>query len=221
MALEAEGKTFLAKGDFEKALKALDEEMGKSEMVVAFAPIRLIAAGGFLAVMLLQNRDATGDLDYLIDPEWASDVDIQKPLKDAIGKVSRDLDYNIEWANEDLGLFVTKDARHYLFSKAEEQNIVLFKGEYLIVLAAPIEWALERKIRRIYAADRGRKTEFDLSDCLAMLRYLRERQNAPLDREYIRTLNVNNFDILPDDRTMAVIAAAYREKFDEEIFNDT
>ncbi|EEQ30553.1 hypothetical protein McanMca71_000743 [Microsporum canis] len=218
MALVPEGKAFLEKDDFKKGLEALDEEMGKNEMVVAFAPIRLIAAGGFLAVMLLQNRTATGDLDYLIEPEWATDIDIQKPLKDAIVKVSRDLDYNIEWANEDLSLFVTMDARDYLFSKAKEQNIVLFKGAYLIVLAAPIEWALERKIRRIHAADRGRKTKFDLSDCLAMLRYLRGQQNGPLDREHIRTLNVNNFDIMPDEKTMDIIATAYREKFDEEIF---
>ncbi|EFQ98612.1 hypothetical protein MGYG_01636 [Nannizzia gypsea CBS 118893] len=199
-------------------LRALDEEIGKNEMVIAFAPIRLIAAGGFLAVMMLHNRTATGDLDYLMEPEWSSDVDIQKPFHDAIVKVSRDLDYNIEWANEDIGLFVTKDTRNYLFSKAEEQNIVLFKGNYLVVLAAPIEWALERKIRRIYAADRGRKTEFDMSDCLAMLGYLREQQNGPLNREHIRTLNVNNFDVLPDNMTMEIIAIAYREKFGEEIF---
>ncbi|KAF3480024.1 uncharacterized protein GIQ15_07000 [Arthroderma uncinatum] len=189
----ARRKNYLGKADFEKGLKALDEEIGKDEMITAFAPIRMITAGGFLAV---------------------------KPLKAAIKKTGKDLYFDTEWANEDMALFVTKSAREYLFSKAEEQNIVLFRGDNLVLLAAPMKWAVERKIRRIYAADRGRKAESDLSDCLAMLKYLREQRNGPLDREYIRTLNINAFDVLPDAQTMDTIAEAYREKYNEEIFKE-
>ncbi|KAF3896572.1 mRNA capping enzyme family protein [Trichophyton interdigitale] len=218
MMASPEKKSYLDKRDFEQGLKALDEEMGKNEMIAAFAPIRMITAGGFLAVMYLQSRNSTGDLDYLLEPEWAKDPDIQRPLKEAIFRTGERLFFDTEWANEDVALFVTSSTREELFRKAEEQNIVLFKGENLVLLAAPMEWAVERKIRRIYAVDRGRKAEFDMNDCLAMLKCLRERQDGLLDREYIRTLNVNSFDVLPDHEVMELIATTYRDKYHEEIF---
>ncbi|KAL1952702.1 hypothetical protein VTO42DRAFT_4424 [Malbranchea cinnamomea] len=211
-------KQYLDKEDFERGLRALDAELAKYEMIVAFAPITLISSGGFLAVAYLKNRTTTGDLDYLLAPEWAADEDIKTPLRDAIFKVAKELNFNYEWANEDISLFVTNTARVSLFEQAERQGIVLFEGEQIRVLAAPIEWAVERKIRRLYAGNRERKAEFDMSDCLAMLKCLRDRKNGPLDREYNRTLNINGFDVLPDDKTLDAIAAAYRDKYEEEIF---
>ena len=44
--------------------------MGSNAWLVAFTPIRVFTAGGFLAVSYLKNRDSTGDLDYLIEPEY-------------------------------------------------------------------------------------------------------------------------------------------------------
>lgn len=192
--------------------------MESSEIVVAFAPIKLIVAGGFLAVNYLANRRATQDMDYLLDPEWAADDDIKTPLKDAIVQVARKLNFDNEWANEDLSLFVTKDARRRLFEQSEKQNIVLFRGKNLIVLAAPLEWALERKLRRIHSADRGRKAELDLSDALAFLRLLKARHGVLLDKEKIRTLNMNKFDVLPDRSTMEIVEKHYRMKYGEDIF---
>ncbi len=78
---------------------------------------------------------------------------------------------------------------------------------------------MERKLRRITAVDRGRKSELDLEDALAMLKHLKDRNNGLLlDRESIRGLNVNSFDVVPDSVTMDLVAAAYRAKYDEEIF---
>ena len=37
--------------------------MGENPWLIAFAPIRLITAGGFVAVSYLKNRESTGDLD--------------------------------------------------------------------------------------------------------------------------------------------------------------
>ncbi|KAI1993894.1 hypothetical protein LOZ53_001981 [Ophidiomyces ophidiicola] len=206
---------YLDAAAFEKGLKAVDEELNKYAMVVAFAPIKLMAAGGFLAVNYLRNRGATGDIDYLLDPEWEVDDDIKIPLRQAIATVSSKLHYNEQWANEDIATFITKEAKARLFRGAVEQNIILFKGSNLMVLAAPIEWALERKLRRIYAAQRDRKAEFDMSDALALLKYMRDRNGGPLDRGYISTLNVNKFDVMPDASTMERIRAAYLEKYGE------
>ncbi|KAK2808493.1 hypothetical protein FQN50_004702 [Emmonsiellopsis sp. PD_5] len=211
-------KLFLDKEDFERGLLALDAKLGKQDMIVAFAPIKLITAGGFLAVNYLQNRASTGDLDYLLDPEWASDKDIKGLIHDAIHAVADDLRFNYEWANEGMATFVTSSTRKALFEQAHKQDIVLFAGENIHVLAAPIEWALERKIRRVFIANRERKAEFDLSDCLAMLKVLREKNNGPLNYEYIRSLNANGFDVVPSGEAMDSIAATYREKYHEEIF---
>ncbi|KAG2413202.1 hypothetical protein HFD88_002391 [Aspergillus terreus] len=211
-------KEYLNAQDFEAGLAELDAEMGRSEWLAAFAPIRILTAGGFLAVSYFKSRESTGDLDYLIDPEFARDRDVQGALKQAILNVSRRLRFNRTWVNDAIAIFITAEARQALFEGAEKQNIVLFKGENLEVLAAPIEWALERKLRRIHAANRGRKAELDMGDAVTFLKHLRERNNGPLDLGLIRRLNINTFDVIPDQMTMQQVANAYRQKYNEEIF---
>ncbi|RDW76832.1 uncharacterized protein DSM5745_06824 [Aspergillus mulundensis] len=211
----AEKKKYLNEDDFKAAL---DKEMGTDPWLVAFAPIRIVSAGGFLAVSYLKNRDATGDLDYLMDPEFARDEDVQKPFQDAILSVAAKLQFVDDWVNEAMAIFVTKRTREIVFEGAAKQGITLFKGENLEVLAAPLEWALERKLRRIHAGDRGRKAELDMSDAIAMLKKLRERNNGPLDLEVIRTMNLNGFDVLPDHGTMQRVAEAYCQQYNEDIF---
>lgn len=198
-------------------LETLDAEMGINPYLSAFGPIKLITAGGFLAVSYLGSRKTTGDLDYLLDPKWAHDSDIKNPLREAMGRVGERLQFNNDWINEDIALFVTKESREYLFREAQKQQIVLWEGPNLMVLAAPMEWALERKLRRIHAGNRDRKAEFDLQDALAILKFMRDKK-GPLDKEYIRRLNVNSFDMTPDNATMDRVAAAYRNEFDEEVF---
>ncbi|KAJ0414256.1 hypothetical protein BJY00DRAFT_34975 [Aspergillus carlsbadensis] len=215
----AERKRYLDADDFNKGLLALDHQMGHSAWLTAFAPIRLVSTGGFLAVTYLKNRDSTGDIDYLIEPEFAHDEDIQSALKEAVTSVAEQLTYNDDWINEAMAIFVTKEARESLFEQAEKQDIILFKGENLVILAAPLEWSLERKLRRIYTGNRVRKADLDMADAVALLRQLRERNNGPLNVEYIRTMNLNGFDVSPDHRTMQRVADAYRGKYNEEIFS--
>ncbi|EEQ92452.1 hypothetical protein RJZ56_002966 [Blastomyces dermatitidis] len=213
-----EKKVFLDAADFQKGLSALDTELGKNAFIVAFAPIKIIAAGGYFAITYLKNRTATTDLDYIADPQWAADEEIKKPIQEAIFEVSTALNYNEEWINEDMALFVAGRTRQQLFEQAERQNIVLFKGENLTVLAAPVEWVLERKIRRIHTGDRGRKAELDMSDALALLKYMKDRKGELLDKEHIRTLNSNSFDIIPTRETMEQVAAAFWRKYRGNIF---
>ncbi|KAB8264868.1 hypothetical protein BDV32DRAFT_61776 [Aspergillus pseudonomiae] len=199
-------------------LRLLDSKLAAIPIIVAFAPIKVIAAGGFFAVAHLKNRQTTKDLDYLLEPDWANDNDIKQSLREAIVQVADELGYPQNWANDDVALFVTKQARHLLMSLALKQNIVLWSGNQITVLSAPVEWALERKLRRIYAADRGRKAELDLSDALAMLNLLKNDKGGKLDMEYYRTLNINGFDVVPDHETMQRVSAAYKAKYNEEIF---
>ncbi|KAL2851208.1 hypothetical protein BJX68DRAFT_69332 [Aspergillus pseudodeflectus] len=214
-----ERKRYLGADDFNQGLHALDRQMGRSAWLAAFAPIRLVSAGGFLAVTYLKNRDSTGDIDYLIEPEFAQDKDIQYALKEAVASVAEQLAYNDDWINEAMAIFVTKEARESLFEQAEKQNIILFKGENLEILAAPLEWSLERKLRRIYTGNRDRKAQLDMADAVALLKQLRERNTGPLNAESIRTMNLNGFDVSPDYGTMQRVADAYRSTYNEEIFN--
>lgn len=204
----------------EKGLLALDSAMGRDDWLIAFAPIRLISAGGFLAVSYLKNRESTGDVDYLIDPEFADDKEIQNAFHEAVMSVAEKLHFPTDWINEAVAIFVTKKTRQTLFELAEKQDITLFKGENLEILAAPIEWALERKLRRIYAAKRDRKADLDLTDAVALLKQPRTRNNGPLDLETIQTMNMNGFDVIPDYRTMHQVADAQRREYDEDIFKE-
>lgn len=200
-------------------LLKLDNAMTQDPWLTAFAPSRLVTAGGYIAVSYLKNRDTTGDLDYLIEPEYAGDREIEGALQNAIRTAARQLRFVDGWANNDMGFLVTKKSRQRLFEGAVKQGITLFKGTNLEILAAPIEWALERKLRRIHAADRDRKAETDMADAVALLEHLKTRDNGPLDLEKVRTMNMNGFDVIPDHRTMERVADAYRQKYNEDIFN--
>jgi hypothetical protein len=179
----------------------------------------LLSAGGFLAVTLLRNRQATGDLHYLLEPQWAYDNDVKKPLHEAIKKAGRHVGFEDNWANEDMAFFVPKRNREYLFKEALEQNIVLWEGDHFQVLAVPLEWALERKLRRVHHRMQNDKRYSDVDDALALLRYLKEKKGSPLDQNYIRTLNMCSTEAPPDQQTMGDIAAAYQKKYKEEIFD--
>ncbi|WEW59073.1 hypothetical protein PRK78_004542 [Emydomyces testavorans] len=215
---DATGRKLLNADEFHQGLEKLDMEMGKDPILSAFAPIKLITAGGFVAVSYLKSRESTDDIDYLLDPEWAQDEDIKQPLRTAMEKVAHLLHLNKNWINEDMALFVTRRSREYLFRRAEEQNIILWQGTNLCIMAAPMEWALERKLRRIHHADRGRKTSHDMQDALAMLKHLRDKNGGPLDRNDIASMNLNTFEVLPDETTMNRVDAEYQKRFNETIF---
>ncbi|CZT48537.1 uncharacterized protein RSE6_09246 [Rhynchosporium secalis] len=211
-------KKLLQAGDFERALARLDHEMEKKDFLAAFAPINVVTVGGYLAVTYFGNREATGDLDYMIEPQWANDDEIKSPLKEAIILVAEEEKFEYDWMNDDLAIWATAEASKSLFERAYEQNILLFDGQCLKVWAAPLEWALERKLRRIAFAERGDKT-VDLDDALTLFKYFRDSKKGPLDMEYFRNLNMNGFDLNPRVKDMEKVAAEYRQLYGEDLFS--
>ncbi|KAJ5677801.1 uncharacterized protein N7477_003434 [Penicillium maclennaniae] len=187
--------------DFQRGLEVLDGEMGKDDWLIAFAPITLISTGGFLATNFFHNRESTGDLDYLLEPQWASDNDVKRPLQNAMIRTANQLGFTEDWM-------------------AEEQNIVLWEGANLRVLAVPLEYALERKLRRIHNSRKHVKRGSDIVDVVAILKHLRVQNAGPLSRERIRTLNICSFEMPPDSTTMNEIASAYRQEHEEEAFDE-
>lgn len=193
--------------------------MGKDDWLIAFAPITLISTGGFLATNYFHNRDSTSDLDYLLEPQWASDNDVKRPLQNAMIRTANRLGFTEDWVNDDMAFFIPEQSREDLFEMAEKQNIVLWEGANLRVLAVPLEYALERKLRRIHNSRRHVKRGSDIVDVVAILKHLKTQNESPLSREHIRTLNICSFEMPPDNTTMNEIAAAYREQHGEEAFN--
>ncbi|KAL2823582.1 hypothetical protein BDW59DRAFT_173408 [Aspergillus cavernicola] len=204
--------------DFRKGLEVLDHEMDNDDWLVAFAPITLLSAGGFLAVSFLENRESTGDLDYFLEPQWADDNDVRQPLYRAMIRTARKLGFVESWANDEMAFFVSDGVRMHLFEAAEKQNIVLWESANLRVLAVPLEWALERKLRRIYNHINHSKRGSDMNDALALLKHLRMQNSGPLDRQQIRTSSICSWEPPPDNGTMSQIATAYRYKYGEEAF---
>ncbi|KAJ6119899.1 hypothetical protein N7523_004179 [Penicillium sp. IBT 18751x] len=205
--------------DFQRGLEVLDGEMGKDDWLIAFAPITLISTGGFLATNYFHNRESTGDLDYLLEPQWASDNDVKRPLQNAMIRTANQLGFTEDWVNDDMAFFIPEQSRQDLFEMAEEQNIVLWEGANLRVLAVPLEYALERKLRRIHNSRKHVKRGSDIVDVVAILKHLRVQNAGPLSRERIRTLNICSFEMPPDSTTMNEIASAYRQEHAEEAFD--
>lgn len=197
----------------------LDAKLGQYPIITAFAPIKLIAAGGYFAIRHLKNRKTTVDLDYLLEWEWANDEDVRDPLNEAIKEVAEELYYACDWANEQTSVFITRHSRELLTEDALKQDIVLWAGKNIIILAAPIEWVLERKLRRIYASDRGRKHDLDMSDALAILKLLKDKKGDKLAMKHYRDLDVNNFGFVVDWGTMHRVAAAYRVEYGDDVFS--
>lgn len=201
------------------ALERLDQEMAKNDYLGAFAPIDVVSTGGFLAVTYFKNRKTTGDIDYIMDPEWIGDNDIIIPMRDAIKAVARKNRLEYKWMNDDMQIWTNPRAREKIFEQALDQNILLWSGESIKIWAPPFEWALERKLRRIaYAADRAEKRSIDMSDAIALFRHFRKASGGPLDMEYYRTLNMNGFDLEPKVHHMERVAAHYKEMYNEELF---
>ncbi|TAQ85333.1 hypothetical protein B7494_g6343 [Chlorociboria aeruginascens] len=203
-----------------RTLKRLDQEMAKNDFLYAFAPINVVTVGGFLAVSYFKNRETTGDLDYMIDPQWAQDDEIKSPLKDAIDLVAQEEKFESEWMNDGLQIWATTAASETIFARAYEQNILLFDGKSLRVWAAPFEWALERKLRRIAYSKRGSK-KGDMGDALALFKHFREANGGPLDMEYFQNLNMNGFDMAPEPNHMEKVATEYRDVYKEDLFSSS
>ncbi|WEW60451.1 hypothetical protein PRK78_005937 [Emydomyces testavorans] len=200
------------------SLAALDIAMGENPMIYAFSPITMISPGGYLAVSYFQNRPSTEDIDVIIDPQHASDTEIAAAIRGVMRSVGRRLHFADKWINDDVALFLTPAARKTLFEDAEKQNIVLWNGQHLKVLAAPLEWGLETKLRRLTTKPNHPKTTTDLSDILVILKFLAGRNGAPLKRDGIQALNRNGFDVAIKDHVLDMVATEYEAKYGTKAF---
>ncbi|KAK2770190.1 hypothetical protein FQN53_005700 [Emmonsiellopsis sp. PD_33] len=201
-------------------LAALDAAMGADEWIYAFTPITMVSPGGFLAVSFFENRIATEDIDVIINPEHASDKDLMEPLHRIMGQVGYDLGYGTDWINDHVATFLTAETRKTLCKEAEQQNIILWDGPNLKVLAAPLEWGLESKLRRLTTKPLHPKAYTDVNDAVVILKHLIDRNKGPLKRNEVLAMNKNGFDFALKDHALDRVATEYRTQHGIEPFYD-
>jgi hypothetical protein len=203
---------------FTAGLSALDDAMGKNRMIYAFSPITVISPGGFLAVSYFGNRATTEDIDIFIDPEHVRDKEIVSEMRKVMVEVGEQLHFGRKWINDSVSVFLSPKARVSLFEDAVKQDIVLWNGPNLKVLAAPLEWGLETKLRRLTTKPNHIKAVTDVADILAILTFLTEKNDGPLKRDSVKALNRNGFDVAISEQALDRVAAAYRERYGKEPF---
>jgi len=198
-------------------LALLDAEIGASELLMSIAPLRLISVGGSLAVRVCLNREASFDIDCMLDPNLAAAADYLVEFEAAVSHVAQRGGYVDDWLNREVELFVAKHRRMNLFLESVQQGITIYEGANLIIYAGRLDWALERKLRRVAHA-RGRRgnKDVDLSDAAALVRLMRRPGNQPpLSFQYVRGLNLNGFDVPPTEDAVREVADYYARKYGE------
>ncbi|KAI0457679.1 hypothetical protein F5B21DRAFT_68109 [Xylaria acuta] len=179
--------------DFQEALSALDDEFGKSDLLMSLAPIRFMTSGGTLAVKYFHVRKATKDVDCLTDPNVDAAEDYRDEIILAVQRVAEALGIQDDWFNDELKGFVRTEKRMDLFLQAVDQGIVIFQGANLVVYAACMEWQLERKLRRIAAGTNRRGDVKDISDAIALVKHIKG-EGPPLTWQYLEGLNFNGWE---------------------------
>jgi hypothetical protein len=178
-----------------QALNQLDIEIGRSKNLKNFGAITLIAVGGFVAVTYLGNRDSSPDLNYFLDPTLPNFPKLQAKLRGAINTVADAAHLSTNWANDNVSVFAAGDRRIRLFKDSVRQNVLLYKGKYLVVYSVQWEWALEAKLRRI-----ARDARFvDINDAAFILKQLTNKAGGPLLTDRVKRWNANIYDPITDE----------------------
>lgn len=199
-----------------QGLHALNEEISKSELLMSVAPIRLISVGGSMAVLLCGNRDSSTDIDCILDPQVDENEEYVAEWNNAVVNTAKAALLHSDWLNQQLAIFVRKDKRRILFLESIQQGIILYEGDNLVIYAGRLDWALERKIRRVaYATDRQKGKNVDMLDAAAIIKLMTSRDDysTPLTFDFIRSLNFNGFDLAPTTDAIEAVARYYKEKY--------
>ncbi|THX02417.1 hypothetical protein D6D13_08269 [Aureobasidium pullulans] len=129
----ASAKEKYSAAEFKK--EVLDAEMDKSKNLRKMSPLRMISAGGFVAVSLFGNRSSTEDIDYILDPELKDLPKAEKKLSIAIGEAADQLRIGKNWINDSMAVFTVGENRKTLFRESIQQNEILFQGKHIIIYA--------------------------------------------------------------------------------------
>ncbi|CAI6082994.1 unnamed protein product [Clonostachys chloroleuca] len=150
------------------ALSQLDDAIEASELLMSVVPIRFITIGGMLAVSLFGNRSTTKDIDFLLDPSVDAVNEYHAEINKVIRGVARMSGFSNNWMNDELRIFIGGAKRLNLFLQSVKQGVIAYKGRNLTIYAGRLDFALERKLRRLNEK-LGRPRELDFSDAATLV----------------------------------------------------
>lgn len=196
--------------------------MADYEILMSVASIRLLSVGECLAVRLCFNRTASYDIDCMLDPNVAAVQDYLQEFEQGVLATATEGGLSDDWLNQQVELFIARSRRLALFLQSVEQDMPVFQGENLVIYAGKLEWALERKIRRVaHARDRRGTKDVDVPDATALLRLMRSRGGPLMTFEHVRGLNFNGFDVPPTHDAIREVADFYVKTYGEVGIADT
>lgn len=180
---------------------------------MSVAPLRFLSLGGMLAVKVFQNRESTRDIDVLIDPNVDAVSEYRQEIFRVFSVVAERGRYDEHWCNDELRLFIGRERRLDLFFESINQGLVVYEGQNLIIWAGVLEFALERKLRRLNDETR-RVRDTDISDSIALVHAM--RRDHPLSVQYVRSLDRNRMGLIVGDRSIAEVANEYIRKYQQQ-----
>ncbi|KAI1270933.1 hypothetical protein F5Y07DRAFT_393142 [Xylaria sp. FL0933] len=200
--------------ELDRALDLLDIAIGKSDLLAALVPIRFVCFGGVLAVKVFRNRDDTEDIDVLLDPSVEDKQMYNDELRRVISTVAIADRYQQDWFSDACRLFIAHEKRPALFAKSVAQNIVVYRGRNLVLYAASLEIALERKLRRLDSNQTDRDRSLDISDAVAMVHAMKDEH--PIAQSYLLALDMNDFRESVKQSSIDLIAEEYLRKHQQQ-----
>lgn len=133
-------------------------------------------------------------------------------------KLRRDLSFGNRWINGSVTLFLTQSACNSLFNDAEKQNIILWPGENLRVLASITGMELEAEaLVCLHQASSSEGNSLILKMSV-ILNALIDQNKGPLERDTIQRLNRNRFNVVIRDRVLSRVAKAHQERYGDNPF---
>lgn len=199
------------------ALLALDEAIGKSKNLRKMAPVRLITAGGFVAVSLFGNRDSTEDVDYILDPWIKNPTKAEEKLRIAVQDVTKQLKMETHWINDSMAVFAVGDVRRQLFEDSVRQNQILFQGKWLVLYAVEWQWAVTRKLIRLSTEPVMR--DVDINDSVELIHRIVSRQASLLTRGEVKGWT-NNIYTPISDTVLGLVTVNYKARYGISPFHD-
>lgn len=149
----------------------------------------------------------------LIDPNVDAVPEYRDEVWKSIRRVSKTHGFVHDWVNDQLRIFLRNELRENLFLESIRQNVLIYAGKNLVIYAGRLDFALERKLRRVAQKSGNRNLEYDLSDALAIIDYLVSERGHPLGVDYCMSLDENGFGLAVERSDIEMVAARYLNKF--------
>ena len=169
-----------------------------------------------MSLKIFRNRETTKDIDFVLAPGQPNREKVLEKMQEAIIRVADKHNLVQDWMNNNAEGIVLSRVRNTVFANSIDQDYVLFKGNNLIVYAAPMDFMLARKLSIIA---RGNPRSYDLSDAAYAQNYLNRQRGELLTRDEIRAYCTGRdkfCEAVITDEAVKQLDDAYKEIFNEE-----